>query len=89
MKRSASVSRVLCAAAFAALALAVVVGQQAAPQAAPVFTAAQAQAGRAFTIRIVPRVTAPTSRARATRPRLPGARSCSSGDRRWSASSSA
>jgi alcohol dehydrogenase (cytochrome c) len=47
MKRPASLPRVLCAAAFATLALAIVAGQQAAPQAAPVFTAAQTQAGGA------------------------------------------
>ena len=47
MKRSAFVPRVLCAVAFAALALVVVGGQQAAPRGAAVFTAAQAQAGRA------------------------------------------
>src|SRR5438876_7778935 len=46
MKRSAFVSRVFCAAAFAALPLAVLVGQQAASR-PPVFTAAQAQAGAA------------------------------------------
>src|SRR3954452_15727436 len=46
MKRSTPVPRVLFAITFAALALSVVVGQQAPPQAAPVFTAAQAQAGR-------------------------------------------
>ena len=47
MQRVASVSRVSCAVGFVALALAVVGGQQAVPQAAPVFTAAQAQAGGA------------------------------------------
>ena len=48
MEFSASVSRVLGAVGFAALALVVVAGQQAAPQPAPVFTAAQAQAGGAL-----------------------------------------
>jgi len=47
MERSASFSRVFCAVTFFALALAVVGGQQAAQPAAPVFTAAQAQAGAA------------------------------------------
>jgi alcohol dehydrogenase (cytochrome c) len=47
MKRSASVSRVLFSVAFAAVTFAVVRGQQATPPAAAVYTAAQAQAGRA------------------------------------------
>src|ERR1700736_3371788 len=46
MKRSALLSRLLCSSAFAALALAVVGGQQPAP--ATVFTAAQAQSGQAI-----------------------------------------
>ena len=48
MRRSALVPRVFCAAAFAALAFAVVGGQQPAPGAVPVFTAAQAQSGQAI-----------------------------------------